>query len=261
VQFDVRNRTGNAMDSLWAGLFFDWDIDESHYASNRAGYDASRKLGYAWDNFPGLPYVGVLALSGATIGYSAIPINGSGAPWALLDGFSKAEKWDVLQGGTGTLAAGPTDIANALSSGPYRLPAAGNVPVFFALLAGTNLADLQANADRARLFFADSVVTDAAPPGVPPRPVVALGAATPNPFNPSTRFELTVSEVRWARVTVHDARGRLLTTLADGRFTPGRHVVTWDGRDARGRGVASGVYFAQLDSGGIRQTRRIVLAK
>jgi len=249
------------MDSLWAGLFFDWDIDESHFGSNRAGWDATRELGYAWDNFPGLPYVGVLALSGATVGYSAIPINGSGAPWALLDGFSKLEKWDVLQGGTGTLAAGPTDIANALSSGPYGVPAGGDVPIFFALVAGTNLADLQANADRARVFFADSIVTDAVPPGSLPRPVVDLGPATPNPFNPSTRFELTVSEARRARVTVHDARGRLLTTLADGPFGPGRHLLSWDGRDARGRGVASGVYFVRLVSGGIQQTRRIVLAK
>ena len=261
MQFDVRNRNATVLDSLWAGLFFDWDIDESHFGSNRADYDASRQLGYAWDPFPGLPYVGVLALSGATVGYSAIPINGSGAPFALLDGFSKAEKWEVLQAGTGFLSAGPTDVANALSSGPYRVPVGGDVPIFFALIAGSNLADLQANADRARIFFADSVVTDVTESGAPPRPIVALGPATPNPFNPTTRFELVVAAPRRVRVTVHDARGRQVATLADRGFEPGRHVLAWNGRDDSGHGVASGVYFARLDSGAIRQTRRIVLAK
>jgi len=128
-------------------------------------------------------------------------------------------------------------------------------------VAGSDLADLQANADRARVFFADSIVTDVTETGAPPRPVVALGPATPNPFNPSTRFELIVAQPRRARVTVHDARGRRIATLADRGFEPGRHHVTWDGRDAAGRRVASGVYLARLDSGAVRQTRRIVLAK
>lgn len=262
VAFEVTNRTASPLDSLWAGLFFDWDIDELHYATNRAAWDAGRRLGYAWDASPGLPYVGVLSLSGAVTGYSAIPNNGSGAPWSLIDGFSKAEKWDVLQGGTGVVTAGPTDISNALSSGPYAIAVGASATAFFALLAGENLADLQANADRAVLFFADSITTEAgSPPHAGRGPAARLGPPTPNPFNPSVRLDLELQEAREARVGIYDARGRRIVLLTDDRRAAGRHPLVWDGRDTHGRPMPSGVYFARLESGGLLQVRRLVLMK
>jgi flagellar hook assembly protein FlgD len=60
-------------------------------------------------------------------------------------------------------------------------------------------------------------------------------------------------------VTVHDAAGRSLRALADGDRSVGRHFATWDGADASGRPVASGVYFVRMESnGGATETRRIV---
>jgi hypothetical protein len=249
------------MDSLWAALWFDWDIDESHYASNRTAYDAARQLGYAWDQAPGLPFTGVMALSGTTAAFSAIANGGPGGPINLGDGFSKAEKWDLLQGGTGVLTAGPTDISNGLTTGPYRVTAGGRALAVFALLAGSDLADLQANADRARQFYLGSVLTDADDlPGVR-LPIVALGPATPNPFNPSTRIALELLQERDVRVAIYDARGHLVRTLAEGHRAAGRYTLDWDGADATGRPAASGVYFARLHSGDVVQVRRLVLAK
>jgi hypothetical protein len=37
--------------------------------------------------------------------------------------------------------------------------------------------------------------------------------------------------------------------------------VEWDGRDAHGRAVASGVYFARLEAGDRSESRRIVLLR
>jgi hypothetical protein len=37
--------------------------------------------------------------------------------------------------------------------------------------------------------------------------------------------------------------------------------VTWDGRDAHGRGLANGVYFLQLSAGDYRQTEKLVLQR
>jgi subtilisin family serine protease len=259
VSYEIRNRSGAAMDSLWAALWCDWDIDEDHYSTNRTAYDATRRLGYAWDNAPGLPYTGILALSGTTAGFSAIANGGPGGPVNLVDGFSKAEKWDILQGGTGVLSAGPTDISNALSSGPYRVATGGRALVVFALVGGTSLANLQANADRAREFFADSVLTDAPPAAR--MAVAALGPATPNPFNPTTRFTLELRDARDAEVAIFDASGHRVKMLTSGRRAAGRTTVEWDGTDAAAHRVASGVYFARLRSGDIVQVRRLVLAK
>jgi hypothetical protein len=262
VGYDITNRTGAAFANLWAGLYFDWDIDEEHYATNRTAYDAGRRLGYAWDDAPGLPYIGVLALSGAAAGFSAIPNNGSGGPWGIYDGFTKAEKWDLLDGGTTSQSVGPTDISNALSCGPFTIQPGEHQTVYFALLGGTSLADLQANADLAEAFFSDSLTTDA--PDVAPGarlPVVSLGPAVPNPFNPTTRLDLEVRDTRQVSVAVYDVRGQRVATLLDGVRPAGRYSIAWDGRDGGGRRVASGTYFARLRAGSVLQIQRLVLTK
>jgi hypothetical protein len=262
MEFDVQNRTGTAFPALWAGLWFDWDIDEEHFDTNRTAYDSGRRLGYAWDPAPGLPYVGVMSLSGANAGFSAIDNDGPGPVIVTgAGGFSKAEKWDVLQGGTGVVAAGPDDISNALSSGPYSIPAGGRQSAFFALLAAPNLPALQAAADRALIWFADSVTTDVGPIPGARVPVVAIGAPVPNPFNPSTRVDLVVRTRREVSVDVYDVSGRHVTNLASGVREPGVYPLVWDGRDGRQHGVASGVYLIRMRSNGVVQTRRVVLAK
>lgn len=80
----------------------------------------------------------------------------------------------------------------------------------------------------------------------------ALLGNTPNPFNPMTRisFELPAGFEGRAKLTVYDARGRAVVDLIDGAFTGGRHFVDWRGTDAKGREVASGVYFYRLAADG-----------
>jgi hypothetical protein len=79
---------------------------------------------------------------------------------------------------------------------------------------------------------------------------VRLEPARPNPFNPSTAIAFTLDRPGAARLRIVDAAGHSVRVLADETFTAGRHVVTWDGRDDAGRGMASGVYWAELSAGG-----------
>jgi hypothetical protein len=95
-----------------------------------------------------------------------------------------------------------------------------------------------------------------------PRPAAArLIGNFPNPFNPATTISYELDQPLRVRLSVYDARGRLVCTLVDGHETAGRHDTNWDGADASGRGVASGVYFARLEVGGRSDTRRMVLLK
>ena len=64
-----------------------------------------------------------------------------------------------------------------------------------------------------------------------------------------------------AKKLATDLQGRLVRTLAAGRHDSGAHRVTWDGTDARGNPVASGVYFCRLEWGGRSDTKRIVLVR
>jgi subtilisin family serine protease len=92
--------------------------------------------------------------------------------------------------------------------------------------------------------------------------VAALHRPMPNPFVDRTTVVFDVpDEARAVSVCVYDARGRLVAELAGGPIGRGRHTVTWDGSDATGRPVASGVYFARLQVDGRAKTGKIVLAR
>jgi flagellar hook assembly protein FlgD len=62
-------------------------------------------------------------------------------------------------------------------------------------------------------------------------------------------------------LAVYDSGGRLVKRLASGAMTAGPHALPWDGTDARGHGVAAGVYVARLEAGGTVNARRMVLVK
>lgn len=85
----------------------------------------------------------------------------------------------------------------------------------------------------------------------------------PNPFNPETvvHFAIDGAGPTAVSLAVYDIGGRLVRTLADGSLEPGRHQRRWDGRDAQGRAVAAGTYFARLSARGQVVTRPLSLVK
>jgi flagellar hook assembly protein FlgD len=64
-----------------------------------------------------------------------------------------------------------------------------------------------------------------------------------------------------AEVTIYDVAGRVLRRLRYEDLSPGSHRLYWDGRDALGASVASGVYFCRLDLGGGRYSRKMLLIR
>ncbi len=87
----------------------------------------------------------------------------------------------------------------------------------------------------------------------------------PNPFNPSTNIEFDVPQSLGtdARVQllVFNLLGELVRVLVDDELSAGRHLAAWDGRNAAGGQVASGVYLYQLIAGETRETRRMLLVR
>jgi flagellar hook assembly protein FlgD len=97
---------------------------------------------------------------------------------------------------------------------------------------------------------------------VPERPLrFALGQNAPNPFNPVTTIEFTLPHDGDASLKVFDLRGRLVRTLFDGPQFAGARTVEWNGRDASGARVASGVYLYRLLAGNHVEQRKMTLLK
>jgi len=89
----------------------------------------------------------------------------------------------------------------------------------------------------------------------------ALTGVVPNPFNPQTTIHFTLPQTQTASLRLYDVQGRLIRDLVNGVKQAGPNQVNWDGRDSSGRSVASGTYFARLESGGLTSVKSMVLVR
>jgi hypothetical protein len=85
-----------------------------------------------------------------------------------------------------------------------------------------------------------------------------LAPAAPNPFGGQVRLRFALPAAADVDLRVFGLDGGELARLAGGTLGAGVHDLTWSGRDAGGREVASGIYFVRLAVEGHVETQRIV---
>lgn len=83
----------------------------------------------------------------------------------------------------------------------------------------------------------------------------------PNPFNPATTIAFSVERREKVKLEIFDALGHRVRTLIDQPMQPGRFKAEWDGRNASGQQVASGIYFYRLHAGDFVQSRKMILLR
>ncbi len=83
----------------------------------------------------------------------------------------------------------------------------------------------------------------------------------PNPFNPETTSYYRLPQEAHVTIAIFNARGQLVRTLVDATLPPGRHQVRWQGDDASGHPLASGLYFCRLTASGQVRQRKVILLK
>ncbi len=248
--YAIKNVSGSQIPNLYAGVFLDWDVHPasglvnpgSYFDSNKTAFDASRDLGYVWYDTTGpTTYCGIVALEG-TASYRALR-NSLG-----ID-LSDAAKWTWISGGI-VQDSTKGDVHVTISSGPYTIDNGLSKKVAFALVAGDDLTDLQANADAAIAKWAAiktlTTVEEGTPDGLPS--AFSLDQNYPNPFNPSTTIRYGLPSAGRVRLTIHSVLGEEVRTLISGEERgAGYHEIVWDGLDNQGRSTASGVYFYRME--------------
>ena len=83
----------------------------------------------------------------------------------------------------------------------------------------------------------------------------------PNPFNPETSIRYQLTEPGPVRLQIFNVTGQRVVTLVEEVQVPGIYTVRWDGRDAHGSDVASGVYFCHLQAGSGTRSRKMNLVR
>ena len=84
----------------------------------------------------------------------------------------------------------------------------------------------------------------------------SLGNAYPNPFNPSTSFEINIPEYNYLDVNVYDIRGLKVDNVFSGFINSGKHTFRWDANE-----LQSGVYFIKSDFSGKSSSQKVLLVK
>ena len=88
----------------------------------------------------------------------------------------------------------------------------------------------------------------------------------PNPFNPETWIPYRLAKPADTSISIYSVNGHLVRTLALGHQSVGIYesrsrAAYWDGKNALGESVASGVYFYVLTTGDFTATRKMLILK
>ncbi len=85
-----------------------------------------------------------------------------------------------------------------------------------------------------------------------------LAPCFPNPFNPQTTISFGLSHSAEISITIHDLLGRTVATLLADQHSAGHYTIQWNGTNAAGDMVSTGVYFCRFQSGDDSQTIKMV---
>ncbi|MFQ6613599.1 MAG: FlgD immunoglobulin-like domain containing protein [Fidelibacterota bacterium] len=83
----------------------------------------------------------------------------------------------------------------------------------------------------------------------------------PNPFNPTTKIQFSNEMAEPLTVTIYAITGQQVNQYKLGVLNPGTHAITWDGTNATGQAMSSGIYLMELSSPSSRLVGKMTLLK
>ena len=188
---------------------------------------------------------------GLDVGARAVPAFRDADADTDLDLYVGAR--DGLRFYENTGAASQPRFAGTETAASLALPALATPA--FADLDADERRDLVAGGESGGLFFFQGQEEMREPPEPTAEPL----QAAPNPFHDETTLRFRLDEAAQVRLTLHDARGRRLDVLFEGRVAAGQAVRLPLGAGA----LASGVYFFRLTTAGgaVLDTGSVVLVR
>jgi hypothetical protein len=279
--FKVLNQSASALSALRVGSFFDFDITPStgndrgeivKDSSNAiAGVNGGLpfKIHVAYERQdPAANFIGVVPLSQTVFKGGRIAV---GANEVYSGRMTDSAKYLYISSFRATNTYGDGGAASDLSIfssvGPYTVPVNDTARAAFALVVGNNLGELMANARQAQKDYVAlggviqilTGVKEIPNAGIPV--TFALEQNYPNPFNPSTTINFALPKDAGVSLKVYDVLGREVRTLVNDKVNAGYHEVVWDGRNAFGAQVASGMYIYRITAGDFTSSKKMMMLK
>ena len=279
--FKVLNQSASALSALRVGSFFDFDITPStgndrgeivkDSSNTIAGVNGGLpfKIHVAYERQdPAANFIGVVPLSQTVFKGGRIAV---GTNEVYSGKMTDSAKYLYISSFRATNTYGDGGAANDLSIfssvGPYAVPVNDTARAAFALVVGNNLGELMANARQAQKDYVAlggviqilTGVKEIPNAGIPV--TFALEQNYPNPFNPSTTINFALPKDAGVSLKVYDVLGREVRTLVNDKVNAGYHEVVWDGRNAFGAQVASGMYIYRITAGDFTSSKKMMMLK
>ena len=282
-RFWVVNKSAAPLTGLLVAPYFDFDITPS--TGNDRGElvkDSTNLIAaVARDPFkihimyqrqdPAANYIGIVPLSQTVFAGGRVVIQPSevysSASFHLTDSvkYLYMSSWRAgnIYGDGGTA----TDLGMIASVGPFTVAVNDSAKAAFAVVVGANLGDLVANARQAQTDYVAAGGAITILTGVKELPnagiplTFGLEQNYPNPFNPSTTINFALPKSADVALKVYDVLGREVRTLVSERLNAGYQQVVWDGRNAFGAQVASGMYIYRITAGDFTSTKKMMMLK
>lgn len=226
------------------------------YGGETVKYDKVKKVAYFYREGEA-SYWGVKALSPQVFGvraldwdeYSTDPASDA-ATDSVRESMMNYSSFDTL------LVSGSNGSIYSVNTGKNSFTNVGDsVVLFFALGYGTNATEMNAAIDSATVKYGKISTSVRQFTSIAPEHF-SLEQNYPNPFNPSTQITFSIATASHVRLTVFDALGREVSTLADRPMDAGRYITSFDASR-----LSAGIYFYSLTAGGFTETKKMMLVK
>ncbi len=237
VVYDIENTGLSSLTNIYAGIFADWDIVD--FSTNKAGYDVSRKMGYAHSTDNDTIYGAIKVLS-ATSGLNySLDLDGSGGINANGGGFTTSEKYgtlSTLRNSAGGVSG--ADIAHVVSTGSFSLNPGQRQQIAFAIIAGDSLLDVQASADAAQIRYDTDALS------VEENNNDNAIEIYPNPTTGVIKLE---SSEAIEQVIVRNILGKTIQKFSSNQVDISKYL--------------NGIYFVEVVTENLKEVKKIILSK
>ena len=169
------------------------------------------------------------------------------------DGFVNIQDLVLVAGALGNTAAAPSLLyPNAL-----EMLTAADIQLWLSQAQQLRVTDMTSQRG---ILFLEQLLAALIPKET------SLLANYPNPFNPETWIPYQLAKDADVTLTIYAVDGQMIRWLALGHQPAGMYqnrsrAAYWDGRNAFGEPVASGVYFYTLTAGDFTATRKMLIRK
>ena len=85
---------------------------------------------------------------------------------------------------------------------------------------------------------------------------LSVSTAYPNPFNPSTNIDYSISNAGNVQIAIYDITGRQIEIVRNEYQSEGSHSIAWNAINS-----PSGIYYIQIKAENDINTQKVILLK